>query len=44
MDTMPLDPERDHPTIEAAGVRHAFCSNDCRRRFLTSHDGALARK
>ena len=31
---LPLDPDRDHPWIEAGGVRHAFCSNDCRRRFL----------
>jgi trehalose synthase len=31
---LPLDPERDHPTLEAAGATHMFCSNDCRRRFL----------
>ena len=30
-----LDPEQETPTVEEHGVRHAFCSNDCRRRFLT---------
>jgi trehalose synthase len=29
-----LDPDKTLPWIEQAGVRHTFCSNDCRRRFL----------
>jgi trehalose synthase len=30
-----LDPDGDLPVIEVRGVRHVFCSNDCRRQFLT---------
>jgi trehalose synthase len=30
-----LDPDSDLPAIEERGVRHVFCSNDCRRRFIT---------
>jgi trehalose synthase len=30
-----LDPDTHAPAIERAGVRYAFCSDDCRRRFLT---------
>jgi trehalose synthase len=30
-----LDPEANGPAVEEHGVRHAFCSDDCRRRFLT---------
>jgi trehalose synthase len=30
-----LDPDRSAPAIEANGVRHAFCSDDCRRTFIT---------
>jgi trehalose synthase len=29
-----LDPDRDAPSIDERGTRYAFCSNDCRRRFL----------
>jgi YHS domain-containing protein len=29
-----LDPESASPTFEAGGVRHWFCSDDCRRRFV----------
>ena len=31
-----LDPDANLPSIEEHGTRHVFCSNDCRRRFLTS--------
>jgi trehalose synthase len=34
-----LDPDQDLPTIEEHGVRRSFCSNDCRRRFLTNQLG-----
>jgi trehalose synthase len=30
-----LDPDQPGPTIEEHGVYYAFCSDDCRRRFLT---------
>jgi trehalose synthase len=30
-----LDPDRPAPTAEEHGVAYAFCSDDCRRRFLT---------
>jgi len=30
-----LDPDGDSPAIEEDGVRHSFCSEDCRRAFLT---------
>jgi trehalose synthase len=29
-----LDPDAHAPTLEFEGVRHAFCSDECRRRFL----------
>jgi trehalose synthase len=31
-----LDPDRPAPAIEANGIRHAFCSDDCRRTFITT--------
>ena len=34
-----LDPDADSPAIEENGSRHAFCSDDCRRTFLTRHLG-----
>jgi hypothetical protein len=34
-----LDPDEHLPAIEEHGIRHEFCSDDCRRRFLT---GGLA--
>ena len=30
-----LDPDRESPTIEEDGNRYAFCSDDCRRAFVT---------
>jgi trehalose synthase len=30
-----LDPDEDAPAVEEDGVRHAFCSDDCRRAFVT---------
>jgi trehalose synthase len=30
-----LDPDKTGPAIEEHGVRYEFCSDDCRRRFLT---------
>jgi trehalose synthase len=30
-----LDPDRHAPVAEERGVAYAFCSDDCRRRFLT---------
>jgi trehalose synthase len=30
-----LDPDASLPSVEEHGVRRAFCSNDCRRRYLT---------
>jgi trehalose synthase len=30
-----IDPDAEAPTIEEHGRRHSFCSDDCRRRFLT---------
>jgi trehalose synthase len=30
-----LDPEKQLPSVEEHGIRYAFCSNDCRRRYLT---------
>jgi trehalose synthase len=36
-----LDPDVDAPAIEEGGVRYWFCSDDCRRRYLTRGlDGA----
>jgi trehalose synthase len=32
-----LDPERDPPAVEENGTRYGFCSDDCRRAFLTRH-------
>jgi trehalose synthase len=32
-----LDPERETPAIEEDGVRYSFCSDDCRRAFVTRH-------
>jgi len=32
-----LDPELDPPALEEDGVRYAFCSDDCRRAFVTRH-------
>jgi trehalose synthase len=29
-----LDPDASLPVIDERGVRHAFCSDDCRRRYL----------
>ena len=29
-----LDPDANLPTLEDHGLRHNFCSNDCRRQFL----------
>ena len=34
-----LDPDEDLPTIEDHGVRHSFCSNDCRRQYLIQQLG-----
>jgi trehalose synthase len=34
-----LDPDADLPTIEDHGLRHSFCSNDCRRQFLVQQFG-----
>jgi YHS domain-containing protein len=37
-----LDPDATLPAIEEHGTRHVFCSNGCRRAFLTrqlSEDG-----
>ena len=31
-----LDPDRPAPAIEANGIRHTFCSDDCRRAFITA--------
>ena len=32
-----LDPDRDSPALEEDGIRYAFCSDDCRRAFVTRH-------
>jgi trehalose synthase len=37
-----LDPEADAPALEEHGVRHLFCSDDCRRRYLTRDLGPRA--
>lgn len=34
-----LDPDANLPTIEEHGLRHSFCSNDCRRHFLIQQLG-----
>jgi trehalose synthase len=31
-----LDPDRTAPAIEDNGIRYEFCSDDCRRTFITS--------
>jgi trehalose synthase len=31
-----LDPDRTAPAIEENGIRYEFCSDDCRRTFITS--------
>jgi YHS domain-containing protein len=30
-----LDPDGAAPAVEESGVRHSFCSEDCRRAFVT---------
>jgi trehalose synthase len=35
-----LDPDRPAPAVEQHGARHEFCSDDCRRRFLTGSPAA----
>lgn len=37
-----LDRDAAAPAIEQAGVRYAFCSDDCRRRYLTRDLGTAA--
>jgi trehalose synthase len=37
-----LDPDANVPTIEEHGLRHSFCSNDCRRHFLIQLGSGLA--
>jgi len=37
-----LDPDADLPAIEEHGHRRVFCSDDCRRRFLTEQLGEPA--
>ena len=38
-----LDPDGDAPAIEEDGLHYSFCSEDCRRAFVTRRLGHVTR-